>query len=135
MIKTLVFIDCVIFIVVCLIFFGSWICNRNQVKQNQCMAEQNMYGKASFAKFKENFDKTSWVHKREWKWSLFYEDKKNYTGNTSEIHADIFMFNHIGMIMKTPIDYWKAIRYTHKYIKTHFPEDLNKKNIKTYKWE
>lgn len=125
-----------IFIIVLsiMLFFEGWFSHKSQVKKNQYMSEQNMYGKASFDKFRKEFDSVLWTHDKEFKWSLFYYKENSYEC-ISEIHADIFMFNHIGMIMKTPIDYWKAIRYAHKYIKTHFADDLKRKNTKLYKWE
>ena len=44
-----------IFIIVLsiMLFFEGWFSHKSQVKKNQYMSEQNMYGKASFDKFRK----------------------------------------------------------------------------------
>ena len=129
----LIYFGFVVLFIGLLIFFLGWISNISQVKSNQTFLDQHNFGFASFEKFKENFDNINWSYDKNWEWSLFYYDENSFAECNSKIHADIFMFNHIGMIMKTPIDYWRAIIYVHKYIKEHFKYDMKKEKL--YQWD
>lgn len=80
------------------------------------------YGKASYNAFVEEFEKHSWQQSNVFKNSLF-----DYPNN-SEIHASIIKFNGVGMIMKSPIEYWKMWYYMRQYFK-------NKNIVKEYIWE
>ena len=126
-------IGVLILLVAFCIYLTVWISKISQVKK-YLNRDYESYGWASFKKFKNELNKINWEHKKDWKYSLFL-----YVGDSckldSQIHADIFSFHRIGMIMKTPIDYWRANAYIHKYVKEHFKDDLNSKNNQLYKWE
>lgn len=93
-----------------------WQVHKSQVK-NHC----HTYGYANYQKFIEEMNKHKW-EQRGWKDSLFdYQNK-------SEIHASVFKFEDKGMIMRTPVDYFRASVFIKKYI----GETFNKKNI--IKW-
>jgi len=83
------------------------------------------YGWSSFKTFKKNFDATEWTDMDNDKYYVSRYLNKNLISKTSQY---IFKFNNIGMIMKTPLAFFRARRYIIKYKKA-----MNKKEL--YKWE
>lgn len=77
-----------------------WNVHTEMTKENT-----NIHGKSNYKKFIMEFEKVEWITDDNYK-SSYFNSKIN-----SEIHADIFKFNGIGMIMKTPYDYWMVRKY------------------------
>lgn len=78
-------------------------------------------GRADFKTFKKHFDSFDWVDSKMYKESLFDRNDK-----ATKIHANIFMFNGKGMVMKNHIAYNKA----KKLIKLK----LNELKQEEFKW-
>lgn len=80
-----------------------------------------IYGYGTYSKFLREFNKYNWQQGDYFESSLF--DGKN----NCQIHASIIEFDGIGMIMRTPLDYFLAVMFVRRYIK-----QLGK--IKLYQW-
>lgn len=81
------------------------------------------YGWGSFADFKREFDKYEW-DSRGWKESGWDRE------NNSEFHASIVVFNGKGMLLKSPIDWYKASSYAKNHIKSKIVDN----RVRNYDW-
>lgn len=120
--KILLIIFCVVVVVTLIAEFiiVPWSAHKNMTK-----SFSQKHGKINFKRFVEEFNKNkyNWKYDPNHKTSLF-----DYNTN-SEIHASIIKFNDIGMIMRTPWDYWMTKFYIKKYIKENFDTNQN------YNWK
>lgn len=104
-----------------LILIVGWLTHISMV---QGETDIKCYGWATFGKFLEQFHKYNWDNENWRGYSLW--DRKNYC----EIHANIVYFEKIGMIMRTPIDYFMMVFYIRKYFKeNNINNVLNKKKV------
>jgi hypothetical protein len=111
LIPTLIIIAFMIFLVVS----TTWLVHISMVKGEDCD-----YGKGDFKAFKREFDKYNWSN------DGFFENSLFDYHNGSKLHASIYKFNHKGMIMNNPIEYFKSVIHIRRYCKKHFKP---KKNI------
>jgi len=102
------------------LYWADWFTHIHMVK-GICPT----YGWTSYKIFKEKFDATDW-DKIDLKYStgVFKEDKDLHV--VSKVFSNIIIFNDIGMIMRTPIEYAKAKLYTRKYIKKYYVKPVSK---------
>lgn len=84
------------------------------------------WGYGNFETFKREFEKIEWEEVDIWEDSFF-----DYSTN-SKIHASIFQFNGIGMVISRPTDYRKVMKFLDEKIKERLPKSKNKKG--TYQW-
>lgn len=94
----------IVILFVNLVILSFW-CIPWQVHMEMTKENSKVCGKGNYKKFIEEFEKINWIEGTLYKNSYF-----DY-GSDSEIHANIFRFNGIGMIMKTPWDYWIVRKY------------------------
>ena len=99
---------------ICLFYASDWCIHKSMVKES-C----EKYRKINFKEFRRLFDETRWWKSRGFGKSLFgvynYETK-NYI---NMIHASIFQFNYEGVILKTPHQYNKAVKYIEYHLKNN----------------
>lgn len=90
----------IVLFVVCLVIITiiAIICWGVHISMVKC--ETSNWGWGSIKNFKKEFNKyTNWSNE-DWGGHSLWDRKSN-----CKIHADIVLFNGIGMIMRTPIDY------------------------------
>lgn len=107
----------VVYLTAVVAVFGCimWFMHIDRVKSNCCK-----YGWASFNLFKKKIMELD----GQWEWDLRFPNSLFH--NESKVHAYIYKFNEIGMIMRTPIDFLMAELFVRKYIRKRFN--------RIYKW-
>ena len=118
----------ILILVICMCTLPSWGTHVSQVK-----TFTPKYGYANYRQFRREFDKREgkWTQLEGFDKSLKACDHEVQTLETS-IHANIFTFNNIGMIMSNPLYYWLAIWHIRQYIKKNFPK--TKEKIRLHQW-
>ncbi|GLI82536.1 hypothetical protein ANABIO32_02230 [Rossellomorea marisflavi] len=66
------------------------------------------YGWTNYNTFIKVFDKYEWTNDPVYKNSLFHDE------DGSRIHANIYRFGHKGMIMRSPVDYYRSVFHIKK---------------------
>jgi len=79
------------------------------------------YNIGTFEDFKENFDNTHWIY-RSYAHGLFKYDNPKLPLPTSQVFANIFLFNNTCLLMKSK-DFKKAMKYTNEYILKHYAQE------------
>ena len=109
-----------------LISMVPWIDYGVHISQVKKLTKE--YGKGDYKTFIKEFEKVDWQLGECDKKSLLYFSNGSIT---SMICAGLIKFNEVGMIMKTPIDYWKMCSFLKKYFKNL---DYGKEKHIEHKW-
>ena len=91
------------------VLLADWIIHIAMTKSS-CQT----YGYSNFKKFINEFSKYNWQYDYFWGNSLF-----DHTSD-SKFHANIIKFCGVGMVMKTPWEWYRVKCYVYRYIRENF---------------
>lgn len=110
----LIFLILVALMIFFIVISVDWLIHLSMTKD-----EKTDYGWGSFEDFKREFGKYNWN-------SGAYDESTWDRQNNCKFHANIVVFNGVGMLLKSPIAFYKVKKYVKGDIKQKDSDNRNK---------